>query len=80
MMDLDTTSAYVPVDELRKRFEKAGALDSDRVITYCGGAIAASGSALVLTMLGHENVAIYDGSLTEWGADSSLPLVTSTSE
>jgi thiosulfate/3-mercaptopyruvate sulfurtransferase len=53
-----------------------GALDKERVITYCGGGIAASSDALVLTLLGAKNVALYDGSMTEWGADPSLPLET----
>ena len=63
-------------EELRKRFADAGALTSDRVITYCGGAIAASQTALLLTLLGKENVAVYNGSMVEWGADPNLPLVT----
>jgi 3-mercaptopyruvate sulfurtransferase SseA len=36
--------------------------------------IAASCSAFALSMLGRENVAVYDGSLTEWSNDPSLPM------
>ena len=36
----------------------------------------ASSDAFVLTLLGVDNVAIYDGSRIEWAADPSLPLVT----
>ena len=46
------------------------------MITYCGGAIAASSAAFVLTLLGVDNVAVYNGSMTEWAADPTLPLVT----
>jgi thiosulfate/3-mercaptopyruvate sulfurtransferase len=67
---------FIPADALRQRFADAGALDSDRVITYCGGGIAASQTAYLLTLLGHEKVALYDGSMTEWAADPTLPLVT----
>src|SRR5690606_2590533 len=61
---------------LRATFEKLGALDpSKKVITYCGGGIAATWNALLLNKLGQENVAVYDGSLNEWAADESCPLV-----
>ena len=35
-----------------------------------------SSDAFVLTLLGATNVALYDGSMTEWAADPALPLVT----
>jgi thiosulfate/3-mercaptopyruvate sulfurtransferase len=66
--------AYLPVDELRRRFAHTNAENAQRVITYCGGGIAASGDALALTLMGVKNVAIYDGSLAEWAADPGLPL------
>ncbi|MBI5945894.1 MAG: sulfurtransferase [Chloroflexi bacterium] len=37
-----------------------------RIITYCGGGIAAAVNAAAHLMTGHENVAVYDGSLYEW--------------
>jgi thiosulfate/3-mercaptopyruvate sulfurtransferase len=46
----------------------------DRIILYCGGGVTAAGTALVLTLLGARNVLIYDGSLSEWSADPSLPM------
>lgn len=70
------THAYLPEEELRVQFAKVGATSSGRVITYCGGGIAASSDAFVLTLLGVENVAVYDGSLSEWAADPSLPMET----
>ena len=33
------------------------------------------GDALALTLLGHRNVAVYDGSLTEWSADGDAAVV-----
>jgi thiosulfate/3-mercaptopyruvate sulfurtransferase len=68
------THAYLPPDALRKHFEAAGVLASGRVITYCGGGIAASSDAFALAMLGHEHVSVYDASLSEWAADPSLPM------
>jgi thiosulfate/3-mercaptopyruvate sulfurtransferase len=70
------THAYLPVDVLRAKFAAAGALDARRVITYCGGGIAASSDAFALTLLGRDDVAVYDASLSEWGADPSLPMET----
>lgn len=68
------TQRYRPLAELR---EKAGpVLEAERVITYCGGGVAASSLALVLVRLGHPDVAVYDGGLMEWCADRSLPLET----
>lgn len=58
---------------LRALFADVGALDR-RVITYCGGGIAASADALVLTLLGHRDVKIYDASLIEWVTDEGLPM------
>ena len=71
-----TTHAYLPADTLRARFAAAGVLEAERVITYCGGGIAASSDAFVLGLLGHDRVAVYDASLSEWAADSSLPMET----
>lgn len=63
--------------DLREPFEKIGALDPDKkVITYCGGGIAATWNALLLNKLGQKNVAVYDGSMNEWASDPSCPLVT----
>ncbi len=70
------THAYLPTDRLAKRFADVGTDVAERVITYCGGGIAASNDAFILTMLGYENVAVYDASMSEWAADPSLPMQT----
>jgi thiosulfate/3-mercaptopyruvate sulfurtransferase len=71
-----TTHAYLPAEQLRARFADVGALDRKHIVTYCGGGIAACSDAFVLTLLGVENVAIYDGSLTEWTDDPETPMET----
>ena len=68
------TGLYRPAEELALLFEQAGADRTQRVVTYCGGGIAASNDAFVLAMLGYENVAVYDASMSEYAADPSLPL------
>ena len=69
------TNQFLPAAELRRRFDALGAFDK-RVITYCGGGIAASADALALVMLGHPEVKLYDASLGEWAADPNLPMET----
>jgi thiosulfate/3-mercaptopyruvate sulfurtransferase len=69
------TNEFLPPDELRRRFDGVGAFGR-RVITYCGGGIAASADALALVMLGHPDVRLYDASLSEWATDPSLPMET----
>jgi thiosulfate/3-mercaptopyruvate sulfurtransferase len=68
------TQAYLPAEILRSRFESVGATAAPRVVTYCGSGIAASSIAFALSLLGHDNVTIYDGSLSEWTADPSMPM------
>jgi thiosulfate/3-mercaptopyruvate sulfurtransferase len=49
-----------------------------RTITYCGGGIAASASAFVMTRLGYTDVSVYTASLQEWAADPENPMVGET--
>ncbi len=62
-----------PPEELAEAV--SGVPDGGRVTVYCGGGISAALVAHALTMVGREDVAIYDGSLEEWSADPDLPLV-----
>lgn len=73
MIDSDSGEFLAP-DALRKLFKASRARDSDRVITYCGGGISATMDSLALMLCGQTNVAVYDGSMSEWVKDESLPL------
>ena len=53
---------------------RRSALETRCVVTYCGGGIAASSDAFALALLGRDDVAVYDASLSEWAADPSLPM------
>ena len=68
------TNAFLPASQIAAHFAGVGADKSERVLTYCGGGIAASATALLLVMLGHENVGLYDNSMSEWSNDESLPM------
>lgn len=69
------THKYRPLAELQAEFAGAGVAAADQpIITYCGGGIAATSDAFVLSMLGYKNVAVYDGSMSEWVLDPARPL------
>jgi thiosulfate/3-mercaptopyruvate sulfurtransferase len=63
-----------PAAELRAAF---GHVDLARpIVTSCGSGVTASVLALALARLGREDVAVYDGSWTEWGGRADTPVVT----
>jgi thiosulfate/3-mercaptopyruvate sulfurtransferase len=68
------TNMYLPVDEMKQRFDAARTAESKKVITYCGAGIAASSAAFVAYASGIEDIAVYDGSLEEWRSDPDLPV------
>jgi len=65
------TGRYRSIEELAEMFQGDRNV---RTITYCGGGIAASSNAFLMTRLGFTDVAVYIASLEEWTADPSLPL------
>lgn len=63
-------------DELRAAFTQAG-IDLDRpVTTTCGSGVTAAVLAFGMHLLGKKDVALYDGSWAEWGAQANTPVVT----
>jgi thiosulfate/3-mercaptopyruvate sulfurtransferase len=61
-------------DELAQLFGDLG-IDLKRpVVTTCGSGVSACILALGLAVLGREQVAVYDGSWSEWGAVAGLPI------
>jgi thiosulfate/3-mercaptopyruvate sulfurtransferase len=72
-MDLMQGLDYLlPDDQLAARLSELS--NSKRIITYCGGGIAATVNAAGHLLAGHDNVAVYDGSLYEWLGEK-LPTV-----
>ena len=65
---------YLPPARLHQLFETKDCSSVERFITYCGGGVNASSVAFALTLAGHGNVSIYDGSMNEWGNDNALPI------
>jgi thiosulfate/3-mercaptopyruvate sulfurtransferase len=63
-----------PADKLKAAFA-AGGVDLDRpIITSCGSGLTAAILWFALDALGREPQSLYDGSWTEWGARTDLPI------
>jgi thiosulfate/3-mercaptopyruvate sulfurtransferase len=65
-----------PAGEIRAAFEGAGVDLDDPIVTTCGSGVSAALLALALARLGREDVAVYDGSWTEWGGRADTPVAT----
>lgn len=70
----DADGCFLSPAELRQRFEDSGVALNGHIITYCGGGVGATMTGLALKLLGHDDVALYDGSMLEWANDPSLPM------
>lgn len=61
-------------EEVEQSLTDAGMLDDRNVIAYCGGGISATIDAFACLLVGKDDIAVYDGSMSEWVRDESLPL------
>lgn len=74
---IDKTSGKMrDLDSLKVLFEQAGFDFSKPAITSCGSGVTAAGLTLALAELGKYDIALYDGSWSEWGA-SDAPIICS---
>jgi thiosulfate/3-mercaptopyruvate sulfurtransferase len=73
---LESDGRMKALPAIRSAFEAAGVNLSRPIVTTCGSGITASVLALALARLGRDDVAVYDGSWTEWGGRTDTPVVT----
>ncbi len=66
----------LPAEALVARFRAAGIDLAKPVVTTCGSGMTAAVLALALTLIGHRDVALYDGSWAEWGLPGTTPVET----
>ena len=68
------TQHFLDGGALRSLLATAGVVRGRRLVCYDTLGIGAAKLAFVLTLMGHDNVAVYDGGWTEWAAHADLPL------
>ncbi|MDB5741407.1 MAG: 3-mercaptopyruvate sulfurtransferase [Alphaproteobacteria bacterium] len=73
---LTPDGTFKPPADLRAEFEKAGVDISKPIVTTCGTGVTAAILMLALEEIGASDVALYDGSWTEWGSRPEAPVVT----
>jgi thiosulfate/3-mercaptopyruvate sulfurtransferase len=71
-----TNRTLLPADLLSAKFREAGIDLKKPVVTSCGSGITATVLAFGLHLLGHRDVAVYDGSWAEWGLPGETPVET----
>ncbi len=70
------TKTFVPLADAKAKFAAQGITAQTNVVAYCGGGISATIDLFLLHQLGHDKLALYDGSMGEWARDAALPIET----
>ncbi len=63
-------------EALKQKYRDAGIDLNKPIVTTCGSGVTAAVLYLGLTILGCRNLALYDGSWSEWGSHADVPVAT----
>lgn len=63
-------------EALHQLFAEAGIALDKPLVTTCGSGMTASAIAFAAHLIGKDDVAVYDGSWSEWGSDPATPKAT----
>lgn len=72
----NTDNTWKRADELRAAFYEAGVELDKPMVTTCGSGVTAAVLLFGAHLLGKNDVKLYDGSWSEWGADPATPKAT----
>lgn len=75
-MDASANFTMRSADDIAAAIKDAGVDMKKPLITSCGSGVTASLLALGFYLMGKDDVAVYDGSWTEWGARDDTPIET----
>jgi thiosulfate/3-mercaptopyruvate sulfurtransferase len=64
----------LPAESLRRRIAAAGIDPARPIVATCGSGVSACALIHALHLLGHDQVALYDGAWTEWGGRADTPI------
>lgn len=73
-MTVSASGSFRPAEELRDLLRRAGVSPRRRLVCYDDAGLGACKLAFVLTLLGYDDVAVYDGGWMEWGERLDLPV------
>ncbi len=68
------TRRFLPAEEIEQLLTDAGFTRDRATITYCQGGIRAAHAAFAMTLVGYDDVRVYDGSMRDWANRDDTPL------